>query len=119
MAGLRPAKHILEVLALGIIMAAVLVACSSAASTPQTVNGIVLPYPDDGRQYRMSEVCQHVLAEGYDVRGTLHHTIEPDDLEGLLDLILALVRSQVESYLGDAVMVELEIRSLCEALNAS
>lgn len=89
----------------------------SCATSPEPVNGVLLPYPEEGTQYRMSEICQHLQARSYDVRGTIHHQVDADDLSGLLELIPSLVRQPVENYIGDGIGIEIEIRSLCNALN--
>lgn len=87
---------------------------SACASEP---DGVLLPYPQEGQQYRMSELCSHLEEGGYNVRGTLTHTIEAEDLGGLLDNLPSLARGTVENYLGDGITVQLEIRNLCAVLN--
>ena len=65
----------------------------------------------------MSEVCESLQGQSYDVRGTLDYTVTLEDLSGLLERLPALARSPVEGYLGAGVLLQLEIRSLCNALN--
>ena len=79
--------------------------------------GVVLPYPEEGNQYRMSEVCQYLQNEGYDVRGVVNYTVYPDDLEDLLDTIPPLVRTPIETYLNNGVTIEFEANGLCNTLN--
>ena len=70
---------------------------SACASEPD--GGVLLPYPQDGQQYRMRALCAHLEEDGYNVRGTLTHTIGIDDLGGLLDNMPSLARGTVENYL--------------------
>ena len=85
--------------------------------TPTPVPGVLLPLPEDGSQYRMSEVCRAIEDADYDVRGTLHHTFDADDFSGLLENLPSLARRPVENYIGDGVRIEIEVRDLCGALN--
>jgi len=85
--------------------------------TPTPVPGVLLPLPEDGSQYRMSEVCRHIEAGGYDVKGTFTYAFEPDDFSGLLENLPALARTPVENYLSDGLRIEVEARDLCSALN--
>lgn len=96
-------------------VAAAIAACGEAEPPP--VNGVVIPFPADGNQYRMSEVCQALQEQGYEVKGTLHHRFGPDSFEALLDALPSLARGPVENYLRDGLAVEVEVRSLCGALN--
>ena len=102
------------------IMALVL-ACESQTETvvltPTPVPGVLLPLPEDGSQYRMSEVCRAIEGDGYDVRATLHHTFDADDFSGLLDNLPSLARRPVENHIGDGISIEIEVRDLCGALN--
>ena len=104
----------MRVAAIG-LLALFAVACGSAE--PEPVDGIVLPYPADGSQYRMSEVCQHIRDNGYDVRGTIQHTFSADDFDDLLEQIPRLARAPIENYLSNGLVVEVEVRSLCGVLN--
>ena len=92
-------------------------ACSQPVLTPTPVSGVVVPFPEEGNQYRMSEVCEHLQAKGYEVKGTLTHEFGAESFEDLLEAIPSLARGPVENYLGEGLRVEVEIRSLCEALN--
>ena len=96
-------------------------ACGSSTPaptpTPAPPDGVLLPYPEEGKQYRMSEVCQHLEEQGYNVKGTVQYKVYADNLSGLLELIPALVREPIENYLEDGVGIEIEVRSLCKALN--
>ena len=103
----------------GMLMALVVIAMAacSGESAPPTPSGVGLPFPEQGQQYRLSEVCESLQGQGYDVRGTLDYTVTAEDLSGLLERLPALARAPVEGYLDDGVRVRLEIRSLCNALN--
>ena len=105
-------------LALGVFA---LAACTSQdAAPPQatpTPAGVVLPFPEQGKQYRMSEVCAHLQGQGYEVQGTLDYLVDAEDLSPLLESLPALARRPVENYLSDGILLTIEIRSLCEALN--
>ena len=110
------------ILAAGLLLVVAAVACEApppqiVVVTPTPVPGVLMPLPEDGIQYRMSEICQHVRAENYDVKGTLHHNFDADDFSGLLDALPGLARRPVENYIGDGIRVEIEIRDLCGALN--
>lgn len=99
---------------------AMTVACAAPpAPTPTPVQGVVIPYPEEteGKQYRMSEVCQHLQDQGYNVKGTMTHQFEPEDFKELLEKIPALARKPVENYIRDGVIVQIEINSLCKTLN--
>ena len=109
-------RHIVLIMLI-VVGSVVALACASSAPTPAPPDGVLLPYPEEGRQYRMSEVCQHLEEQGYNVKGTVHHKVYADDLSGLLELIPALVRGPIENYLEDGVGIEIEVRSLCQALN--
>ena len=85
--------------------------------TPTPISGVLLPYPEEGEQYRMSEVCQHLEEQGYNVKGTVHHKVYADDLSGLIALVPTIVREPFENYLANGVGIEIEVRSLCQALN--
>ena len=78
---------------------------------------MVLPFPEQGQQYLLSEVCASLQGQGYDVRGTLDYTVTAEDMSGLVERLPALARAPVEGYLDEGVRLRLEIRSLCEALN--
>lgn len=95
--------------------AAIAAVAACAQNTPP--DGVVIPFPEEGRQYRMSEVCQHLQGQGYEVKGTLTHEFGPEAFEDLLENIPSLARKPLENYLDDGIRVEVEIRSLCEALN--
>ena len=90
-----------------------LAACTSRAAP----TGVTIPFPEEGSQYRLSELCQHLQTQNYDVRGTLTHTLDAEDLGGVLDNLPALARRPVENYLQDGVRVEFEITGLCHTLN--
>ena len=107
-------KLIGAILLAGIAALSIACAAPEPATTPQ---GVVLPYPAQGDQYRMSELCGHLESQGYDVRGTLHHTITLDDVGGVVDNLPSLARRRIENYFEDGVRVSMEIRSLCGALN--
>lgn len=94
-----------------------LLAALAACTAEPAPAGVVLPLPESGKQYRMSEVCAHLQAEGYDVRATLDYTVEAEDLGGLLEALPGLVRGPVESYIADGLLLTLEIRDLCAILN--
>ena len=79
--------------------------------------GVVIPYPEEGNQYRMSEVCGSLQEQGYDVMGTLTHTFGEDDFDSVLENIPSLARKPVENYLRDGLSIEVELGSLCQALN--
>ena len=92
-------------------------AACAAPPAPTPVPGVVIPFPAEGRQYRMSEVCLHLQDQGYEVMGTVDHRFAPEDLDELLDNVPALARKPLENYLADGLTVTIEVRSLCEALN--
>ena len=94
-----------------------LIVSACAEPEPAPVDGVVLPYPASGQQYGISELCQHLQGDGYDVKGTLSHTFQPSDFADLLEQLPALVRGPVESYLADGLTVEVEVQSLCRATN--
>ena len=79
--------------------------------------GVVLPYPEEGNQYRMSEVCQYLQNEGYDVHGVVNYTVYSDDIEDLLNIIPPLVRGPIETFLNNGVTIEFEANSLCNPPN--
>ena len=102
------------------VMALAITGCGPRAAQPPTatpVDGIVLPYPEDGNQYRISEICKYLEAESHDIRGTIHHTVDADDLSGVLDKVPSLARKPVENYIGDGVLVTFEINGLCRTFN--
>jgi hypothetical protein len=78
--------------------------------------GVLLPYPEEGKQYRMTEVCEALTRHGYEVRATLRHTFGADVFEPLLEEVPGLVRKPLENYLSDGLSAEFEIQSLCQAL---
>ena len=90
------------------------IGCTTSSAPPE---GVLLPYPEQGQQYRMSELCEHLQSDGYDVRGTIHHTVYADDLAILLDNLPSLARTPVENYLDRGIAIELEIGGLCHTLN--
>ena len=104
-------KRLVSPLALAGILA---LGASACASEP---DGVLLPYPEDGQQYRVSELCAHLEEGGYNVRGTLNHTVYADDLGELLDLIPSFLKGPVEDYLEGGVTIQLEIMDLCAAFN--
>ncbi len=106
-----------RIIGLAIALTAMLVVAACVSVEPAQVNGIVLPYPEQGNQYRMSEVCAHIEAEGYNVKGTLHHTFGPDAFADALDDIPTLARRPLENYLENGLAVSIEVQSLCQALN--
>ena len=107
----------MKILAITIAIGALFVILACGAATPQPPEGVLLPYPEEGKQYRMSEVCSHLESQGYSVKGTVHHTVDADDLSGLLERIPSLARRPVENYIGDGIGIELEVLGLCKALN--
>ena len=115
---MKSKAHTIAAALLIILAAALSAACAApAAPTPTPVQGVVLPFPEEEKQYRMSEVCQHLEDQGYDVKGTITHQFGPEDFEELLERIPALARTPVENYLSEGLMVEVEIQGLCGALN--
>ena len=76
-------------------------------------DGIVVPHPADGSQYRISELCVHIRDNGYDVRGTIQHTFRAEEFAALLEQLPSLVRGPVENYLSNGLVVEVEVGSLC------
>ena len=92
-------------------------AACAAPPAPTPVPGVVIPFPEEGRQYRMSEVCLHLQGRGYEVMGTIDHRFAPEDFDELLDNVPALSRKPLKNYFEDGVTVTIEIRSLCETLN--
>ena len=99
-----------------ILAALPITATAACQSQPTPAGSVLLPPPQDGSQYRMTELCQHVRNSGYDVKGTLHHTFGPADFTGLLDAIPSPVRAPVENYLGNGLRVQAEIKGLCNTL---
>ena len=106
-----------KIIGLTLALATVLAVAACASAEPAPVNGIVIPFPEEGNQYRMSEVCAHIEAAGYNVKGTLHHTFGPEAFDDVLDGIPALARRPLENYLKDGLAVSVEVQSLCQALN--
>ena len=60
---------------------ALAIACETQAEKPE---GVLIPFPEKGNEYRMSELCLHLQTQGYDVRGTIDHTIDGESIAGLL-----------------------------------
>ena len=107
------AKYLSIIFLAGLVL--LFVGCSASDAPPP--DGVLLPYPEQGQQYRMSEICQHLQNDGYDVRGTITHVVYADDLSALLDNLPSLVRTPVENYLDNGVSLEFEITGLCNTLN--
>ena len=86
---------------------------------PAPGKGVVLPPPQDKYQYQysISELCHHLQAEGYDIKGTLRQTMDDKDLSGVVARIPALARRPVIDYLRDGIEVTFEIRMLCKTVN--
>ena len=105
------------VAALALLLSIACTAPPTPTPTPQPPTGVVLPFPEEGQQYRMSEVCEQIQAQGYEVKGTLTHDFNAESFEDILEKVPALARKPLENYLSDGLTVQVEIKSLCEALN--
>ena len=90
---------------------------ATACQAGSEAEGVAIPLPEDGSSYRMSEICQHIEAEGYDVRATLDYNLLPSDVAEVLDNIPAMVRGPVENYFAQGVRLSIEVDDLCNALN--
>jgi hypothetical protein len=91
--------------------------CSTAAPAPTPEPGVFLPLPEDGESYRMSEVCEHIEAAGYQVHGTVEHVLSAEDLSGVIEAAPSLVRPVLEGYLGNGLRTKFQVKGLCSALN--
>ncbi len=98
----------LIVLALFIGVVGMTAGCSSGA--------VVIPEPRDGtRYYEVSEICQYIGNEGYDIKGTVQHPVGVDDLAGILDRLPGGDRSMAEYIIiGVGIEVEVDLEGLCK-----
>ena len=105
-----------QLIALGLItgILSLTIACQAAEAEPP--DGVLLPYPGDGNQYTMTELCGHLADSGYNVKGAVDYRVGPDAFADLLDNLPALARGPVEGYIGDGIAISLEIGGLCNAL---
>lgn len=91
-----------------LMVVAMAVGCTQAA--PE--GSWFMPPPEDGAQYRITEMCDLILDEGYDISGSIGYTVTADDL-GILDDLPALVRGPAEAAIGDGIQMTLRINGLC------
>ena len=113
-------KKIIPVSLVAAVALLLSIACAAPPAPPPTAEpptGVVIPFPEEGQQYRMSEVCEHLQAEGYEVKGTITHDFDAESFEELLEKVPALARKPLENYLSEGLTVQIEIQSLCGALN--
>lgn len=99
------------------LVAAVTLLLSIACAGAPAPTGVVIPFPEEGQQYRMSEVCEHLQAQGYEVKGTINHDFDAESFVEMLEKVPALARKPLENYLSEGLTVQIEIQSLCGALN--
>ena len=65
--------------------------------------------------YEVSEICQYIGNEGYDIKGTVQHPVGVDDLAGILDRLPARDRSIAEHIIIEVgIEVEVDLEGLCK-----
>ena len=80
-------------------------------------DGVLLDYPAQGNQYRITELCGELKDAGYDVSGAYTHLISKDDLSSLIEDLPSLARKPVEAIIGNGIQVKLDVRDLCYIVN--
>lgn len=95
-------------LLLTLMVVAMAVGCTQAA--PE--GSWFMPPPEDGAQYRITEMCDLIVDEGYDISGSIGYTVTADEL-GILDDLPVLVRAPAEAAIGDGIQLNLQLNGLC------
>ena len=102
-------------LSMMLLAALTLIAVAACSSEP---DGVVRPYPAQGNQYTLSELCQHLQNQGYDAKGTLDFTVTSGHLGPVLDPMPAAVKVVAQAFLSSGLPVQVEVQSLCASLAA-
>ena len=98
---------------LPMLLTAIVLVTATACTPALPDDAWIIDGPANGEQYRITEICDLLQAEGYDIGGSLGYTVTADDLGFLLDDLPGLVRGATEVAIGDGVRLTLQLDGLC------